>query len=486
MFKTIQKTWPADKDYADRTYRLNILTKVLKGELYDNLPSAFHDEKNNAGEYVPLRQRRPSVRYPLCRMVVDDSVSLLFSEGHFPAITSKDEAAQDALVELANELCLNKVFIDAATRGSVGSVAIMLRVLKERPFIEVMETLYLTPIWKPDAPDTLDRIEERYKVKGKALKNLGYPIKDDEAQVDFWFARDFTETEEIWYLPLKVSDKKEGKPFARDDGEGKSVKHNLGFVPVVWIKNLPGGNEIDGCPTLHDEAIETSIEIDYQLSQAGRGLKYSADPTLLIKEPAFGSQTKTGGAANAIVVSAEGDAKMLEINGSAAEAVIEYVRFLREIALESLHGNRANAEKQSSAPSGRALEMMNQALIWLADKLRISYGEGGLRDLLTMLVKAHAKIPLKLKNGKRIPAIPESTEIGLRWPKWYPQTPEDLQTMAGTLQTLVDAGLMSRQTAINVLATEYDIADPVAEKALADAELKQRNADAQAQVKITE
>ena len=33
-------------------------------------------------------------------------------------------------------------------------------------------------------------------------------------------------------------------------------------------------------------AKETGIEIDYQLSQAGRGLKYSSDPTLWIKEPA--------------------------------------------------------------------------------------------------------------------------------------------------------------------------------------------------------
>ena len=39
-------------------------------------------------------------------------------------------------------------------------------------------------------------------------------------------------------------------------------------------------------PAHSGAAIETKIEIDYQLSQAGRGLKYSSDPTLLIKEPA--------------------------------------------------------------------------------------------------------------------------------------------------------------------------------------------------------
>jgi len=68
----------------------------------------------------------------------------------------------------------------------------------------------------------------------------------------------------------------------------RTVSHGLGFVPVVWIRNLPGysstGDPNDGMCTFR-AAIDTQIEIDYQLSQAGRGLKYSSDPTLLLKEP---------------------------------------------------------------------------------------------------------------------------------------------------------------------------------------------------------
>ncbi len=64
-----------------------------------------------------------------------------------------------------------------------------------------------------------------------------------------------------------------------------AVTHRLGFVPMVWIRNLPGGDKIDGVCTF-EAAISTVMEMDYQFSQAGRGLKYAADPTLLIKEPA--------------------------------------------------------------------------------------------------------------------------------------------------------------------------------------------------------
>ena len=484
MFKTLTETFKQDRDLPERAFRLQMRSRVIDGTIYDNLPSPFHEEKNNAGEYVPLRNRRPCVRYRLCRLVVDDSVSLLFSEGHFPDIDCEDETAKEALNRLIDEMEINRVFIEAATVGSVGSVVVILRILKNRPFLSAMPSQFLTPIYDPNAPDTLIRVEERYKALGRDLKDAGYTIADDDLAAEFWFARDFTTDEETWFQPLKVVDRKEGKQFVRDDA--KSVIHGLGFVPVLWIKNLPGGDDIDGEPTFPNEAIETGIEIDYQLSQAGRALKYSADPTLLIKEPAFSGDRMVRSAGNAIVVDAEGDAKMLEINGTASAAVIEYVRFLRELALETMHGNRANAEKETAAPSGRALEMMNQALIWLADKLRISYGENGILAVVRMLVRAHAKLNLKFKDGSAVPAIADSTEVSLRWPEWYPPTLDDLQTRATTLISLTDGGLLSRETAIKILAAEYDIEDAKAELALADADMAKRNAEAQKQIKLTE
>lgn len=482
MFKTLQSTIPKDKDYPERAFRLSVLTKVLRGQIYDNLPHAFHEEQNDAGEYIPLRDRRPSVRYGLCRLVVDDSVALLFSEGHFPTIQCKDEKTRESLQSIVTETLLNEVMIDAATRGSVGSVAVLLRVLEKRVFFDVMETAFLTPTWKQTAPDTLEKVTEKYKVKGKVLKDLGYRIKDDDLSADFWFQREWNAVAETWFLPWRVEEKT-AQPAA---DTAKTVTHNLGFVPVVWVKNLPGGDEIDGACTFPDEAIETGIEIDYQLSQAGRGLKYSSDPTLLIKEPAFSDGTMVRSASNAITVSKDGDASLLEINGSAVEAVISYVTKLRELALESMHGNRANADKISAAQSGRAMELMNQSLIWLADRLRIVYGEGALKDLLRMVVRASSKIALVGKNGEDYAKLSEKEPIALLWPAWYQPTAADLQATAETLAKLIDAGVMSRQTAVKVIAAQYDIEDAAAEYQLAEAERKERDAGAEKQIKITE
>lgn len=463
-FQYIKSTITRDPDYPLRQFTLDALTRVLRGTIYGHIANGFHDEKNPAGEYVPIRQRRPSVRHNLCRTVVDDSVSLLFSEGHFPSIEIDDEPSRETLAAIIKESKLNALMIDAATKGAVGSVAILMRVLSGRLFFNALETQYLTPVWKDDAPDTLERVIERYKIRGDALAASRYSGLDENEE--YWWHVEWTEAQEIRYVPYSVKDAKE-KDFAPKIDKMRTTSHLLGVVPIVWVRNLPGGDDIDGEPTFPTEAIDTQIELDYQLSQAGRGLKYSSDPLLMIKEPAGpGGQIHKAG--NALVVSEDGDAKLLEISGSAAAAVIEYCKYLRQLALEGMHGNRADADKISAAQSGRAMELMNQALIWLADRLRISYGEGALLQLIGMIAAASRKYKLTVA-GVQIAPIADKP-ISLKWPDWYAPTYADRQAMATTLQTHTAAGHMSRETAIGAIAEDFDIEDIPAEMSRIKAE----------------
>lgn len=457
-FKTLQSTYQQDKDYPERTFRLQSLTRVLEGTLYDELPHPFSMEKLPSGEYIQLDKRRPSARTRICRTVVNDAVSLLFSEGHFPAVECADEKTRDALTQVIAEAKLNAVMIEAATMGSVGSAAVLMRVLRGRVFFQAMATAYLTPDWDPEAPDTLVKVTERYKVKGEVLVASGYAIPADKTSEEWWFQREWDASAETWYLPQSKDDATKGVAPVVD--ATRTVRHELGFVPIAWIRNLPGGDTTDGAPTFPLEAIDTQIEADYLLSQGGRGLKYQSDPTLHIKEPAFGDGAIVKGAANAIITSAEGDAKLLEISGDSAEAVMAWVKGLREIALEGAGGNRSNADKLSAAQSGRALEMLHQTLIWLADKLRISYGEGALLELLQMVVRASAKLPLVNKKGQQLDEMSQDKDVSLRWPQWFAPTYADLQTQATTLDVLRQSGLLSQKTAVKTLASGYDITDP--------------------------
>ena len=453
MYDTITGLIPRDADFPERTWRLDVLTRVLEGRLYDVLPFSFGDERGAGGEYIPLRMRRPSVRYPLPRIIVEDTVSMVFSEGHFPSFDCEDVTTREVMRDVVTEAGLNAVMLEAVSRGSVGSVALLFRVLRGRVFFSAMPTLFLTPTWDPEAPDQLLGVTERYKVRGAELLARGY--EDVEASADYWFMRHWDPEREVWFAPRPVH----GGGAVIEDPV-RSVRHGLGFVPIVWVRNLPGGDALDGACTFRP-AIESMIEIDCQLSQAGRGLKYSSDPTLLIKEPAGveGDVIRSGG--NALVVSEKGDAKLLEIGGTAAQAVIEYVRTLREFALESVHGNRASPEKLSGAQSGRALELMNQGLISLADNLRVSYGDALLR-LATMVVRASHVFPLKVLGTEVAPLL-SGVRWTLKWPRWQMPGAEDRERDARTLATLAAAGQISRLTAVKSIADVYDIPDVSAE-----------------------
>ena len=453
MFATLCALIPADRDYPERSNRLDILARILEGTIYDVLPYEFHDERGANNDYIPLRLRRPSVRYPLARIIVDDSLALVFSDGHFPTFDSADHDARSALAAISRDAGLNQTMQEAALRGSVGSVAVLLRVLRGRVFFAVLQTKYLTPSWDPEAPDQLSAIVEKYKVSGSQLNAIGYDIAPTPEQ--YWFMRRWNAEAEIWYSPWPV-----GTTDEPEIDSTRTVRHGLGFVPLVWIRNLPGGDDIDGASTFRS-AVETNIEIDYQLSQAGRGLKYSSDPTLLIREPAFAGNEIIRSGGNALVVSEKGDAKLLEIGGTAAAAVIDYVRTLREFALEGVHANRSSPERLSGVQSGRAMELMNQGLIWLADNLRVSYGRAMLQ-LARMIVLASQRYPLRI-DGDELPPIDQKARITLSWPRWYAPAAQDRLSDAQTLQTLVSAGLLSRETAIKSIADIYPVDDIASE-----------------------
>jgi Phage portal protein, SPP1 Gp6-like len=493
MFQTLKALVKKDKDLPERAHILNWREQFRTSAIYENLGYAFREEKSDLGEYIPLHQRRPSVEYGLPMIIVNDTTSLLFSEGHFPTIDlGDDEERETFFTELVKTTKLKELMLDAAVRGSVGSIAIKLEVLKGRVFFKVMPTRFLTPTWDREAPDELVSVTEKYKVKGAELIERGYAINERDKNAEFWFQRVWDREREIWYLPwpvLKIDTK--GQQVEYSDGpkedEARTVKHALGFVPLVWIKNLPGGDDIDGACTF-EPALKNSIEIDYQLSQGGRGLKYSSDPTLHIREPAFDEQTLIKSGNNAIKTGPEGDVKILEISGTASAAVLEYVRFIREISLELCGGNRASPEKLSGAQSGRAMELMNQGLIWLADKLRTSYGEHGLTSLLRMVIAANEQYPL-IVAGKKYPKgkLGKAAELPLtlKWPPWYAPTASDHQSQAAAIKTYRDAGVLSRETAVKYIQHDFDVEDVDAElNRISDETKEQAELDARQAPKV--
>ena len=465
-----------DRDWSFREARLYILQKFLNGSIYDKL-APFHREYSNDtnaypnGNYVPLSRRRPSVIYRLPKIIVDASVSMLFGEGHFP-IPRCDHENTTKYLQYVTRVCdLRSVMLDAARKGSIGSVVVLIKILDGKFYFEAIHSIHLIPVFMRTAPHELFSLKEKKKVDGATLRTQGYEIPVDDTKEMFFIMREWTETEEIYYKPFKI-DKDADENFKPIKDNDRSTEHSFGFVPAVWIKNLPKSGGIDGHSTFED-VVDTCIEIDYQLSQHSRLLRYNSDPTLVLKNSNSLEGKEIVKGIGALEVDKDGDAYLLEITTGPTKSVMEFVKGLREFALEAVRGNRGNPDKIHGAQSGEALKMLNFELISLVEEMRLTYGEFGLLKIYCMIIKMAKNTDYEIEFSDMAPEPTADCDqhIMLDWPAWHVPSAADKLNEAKTLSELIKNGVITNRTATETIADEYNILD--IEKEVGEVEKKQ-------------
>lgn len=447
-------------NWNPRQVRIYLYDLIHSGEIYDNL-IPWHNEYrkgSRSGTYVPIVERRPCIIYKLPKIIVEESVGMLFGENHFPTLRCESEETEQFLQKITQLSKLQAKMIAAAKAGAVGSVCVIVKVLNTQFYFDVMDTLYLFPVFDRLEPEKLSELTEKLCVKGFDLIYRGYEISDEDQNKDFWMVRKWTQTEEIYYKPQK--DEKDWEKNLRVDKE-KSSFHNFGFVPSVWIKNMPSVNaSVDG-PCTFEAAIDICIETDYLLSQNARLLRYSSDPTMVVKDASTleGNELIKGG--GILNVGENGDAFMVEMNGKSSAAVIEFCTHLRQLAMEAVRGNRSNPEKLSALNSGKALQMLNQPLISLASELRTSYGDSGLLEIykiILMICETGTTQISDIYGG--VGDIKKAVEtMKLDWPEWYPETPEDTLANNRAVDVGMKGGFLSRETGVKSISERYNITD---------------------------
>ena len=462
----LRKTMVFPSCLPQRTCRLLALERVLDGSLYDHITNPFFRSSDTDGSYIPINRRRPSVRTNLCSIVVEDSVSLLFSSSHWPLVVVRkpngitDVEREASFHHLIMDSGLPSIMEQAAVLGSVGSVALLVQAIDKELVIEIKRTCFLNPVFSLSDPRRLVYVREQYLVNADDLEksHLG---SFEPGQ--YWFTRDFTETETIWYRPvLATSAKLTENELERD--EERSIQHHLGMVPVVWIRNLPGTDPYapDGKSTF-SVGIDAMIDADYLLSQTVRGLRYSADPTMVLSGdeyqiPGASASVIMKDAAQAISIPQGSDAKLLEINGTGASASLAMWEALRSLALESMHGNRAHGDRVSAAQSGRAMELMCLGLTWLTDRLRRSYGDHGLLNVLRLVGRISEVVPDLQVAGKSVGVL-DASGLSLVWPPWFEPTFADMQTMANAVKAAQESHSVSMETAISMMRPATRVPD---------------------------
>lgn len=440
-------------DWAKRWPRYTMLDKLdrlLDGTFYDHLPYAFYDEVDQSQKMIPLEQRRPSAQFRLPRMVARWSARKLFAGRHRPKLRFEDRKKLAGLNKLLRKAKFWQSMAAAVIDGSVGSVALTFRVEGTGDNARLGITKWRAKYCKPsfDEFGELAQLRVTYMALGAALVSFGLPTDDEGNAVEltgnYWFIRDYTIRDEITYRPIKAADWNPIDGYTSENKstrsmkpeETKSVTHDLEFVPGQWFVNLAGGTGEDGDCTWWD-AIPNSIELDYTLSQIGRGVRYNAAPQLVIKgelmndditrSPSQVLQVRAGYKDEDGQTLGEGGAELLEMTGTGTEAGLKVIETLRNYALEQIAAQRKDPEQMKAPLSGRAMEYLDEESNDLVMDLRSQYGEDGALPLIKKIALA-----AKAMTDKDVGALQ------LQWPRQFQPTPDELFALAQALQIAVD------------------------------------------------
>lgn len=453
-------------EWATPRYKgLDRLERTLMGNQYAHLRYPFYFEVDPSNkQYIPLNERRPSVIYRLGASVVQDTVDKLFSGRHWPHYKGQNESLIEELETLTRKTNLEPAMRKAAFIGSIGSSFVTFKFVNNVLSFDVWNPKNCLPVF--DETGELEEVKIFYKAKVDSLLALGYKLNEQQvAAGDLWWGKRYTKTEEILYVPSTEAD-----PPAWDEwpvDQARSKAHDLGFVPGRWIENLPGGVFPDGACTF-ENLLEMTVEIDYQLSQAGRGFKYSAAPQLAVRglanmEIRPNGRTIVRSPANILEltpgddVTKPGDAKLLEMQGQGLRATMEYVKLLRGYALETTKGSRKDPERLTAIPmSGKAMEALEEELLDLVQSLRESYGDHGLLPLLKLVMRAGEKLGIVKNYNEK-----DFDDIQLLWPKVFLPGAAEIQEYATALLQAVQGAFILPEMANMLLQVFLDLPHPL-------------------------
>lgn len=348
------------------------------------VPPGFVD-MSRASNPLPLKFRRPSAPYSLVKLIVDRFTGLLFSENQHPEIVVEgDPKTQDWLRSVAEVSRMWAMMIQArAYGGAQGTAVLGFQFVNGKPVVEVHDPRWMTPEFMEHGSHVLRSIEKRYT----------YPkeVRDDATgkweTKEFWYRRVIDEQSDVLYEPVEVGNGEEP-----DWQEAKRADHGFGFVPILWVQNLPVQDCEDGDPDCPMAVYENSAAIDSLISQVNRALLANCDPQLVITTKAEMADVQLSG--DKALKVPDGDAKFLEVQQSGPKAAMEFADTLRERSLEmaSCVLEAPDSAQGGDQKTATAVNRQYESMWAKTDVLREQYGQGAILPLLEMIYRAAVQL----------------------------------------------------------------------------------------------
>lgn len=257
---------------SSRYKRLEALESWIDGSQYDGRPDWWTGGPSEA----PLWERAPCVVYPVVGMAIDSNVDLCLGGERFPKFKigeskpNKDDADPVAsfLVQLHSRMQFSTACREAlAAAQGCGTAVAIYGVRDGLPTVEMPPAKWCAPEFKRGA---LVKLTIQYPYEDE--RELGNGKVEPVVKL---YKREITETSDTVFIPKIANESGVTGEWQVDDE--LSVKHGLGFCPVVWFafqKGCQPVNVIDG-RAIHERITDEIQAHDIARSQWHRGALYS-------------------------------------------------------------------------------------------------------------------------------------------------------------------------------------------------------------------
>lgn len=427
---------------SEREKRAEIARRHYFGTQYDHLKPWDSDEL--------LRKRKPSVQCRITKQVIDTVCAYLFGEGNAPVWDAENETPEikQRLQEIISFSGIEWKYNQLARQAALtGTVAIAFHQFSNgRMDIEVLHAEHCIPKFG-------------YENRNLAIENnIDF---DDLLSLDHYWIENAPNGEKYvhrrtWTLKdLNVYKPRPHSFTNLDDSwvvdQEASVKHNLGFVPVAWIRLIEADGDVDGVPILSSAEFAIEDEINYTLSQLGRAIQYTSEPKTIFTDVDNLDITKldTGSSkswrlqSSPITGGKQAKVELLEMSGTGQEKGFEYVDKIRWAIYQAARVVEHNPESFAGVLSGTALKLQLTPMVAMINDVRPQF-EKGIGRLLSKMMHV---------NGFK------NVSVIATWPDVVPRTDSDLQMMVSSIIQLLDFNLITERTAVSFIAPFFGIDD---------------------------
>lgn len=432
-----------------------------------------------------------------------------------------------AFAEFIRIVNLPTVINRAAMLGTIGSCVIVPEVITPaagskdaQPWLSFAywRAFEVDPVFRRDRPGVFEKVTRTWQITRSQLEADGYNVDDldkkaaakitesslasqsgSEKPTKYkeWYRRtvlDANRTVNFEPIPLELYHRATFTDDKWTEDETRTGTHGLGFVPAWWYITVDDEDARPDGACIFEAAIDDALVVDRVLSVAANAIFAAGTPQLAISTGGASTgggavddaEGHTGSAAepspksidpdSVIEVAERNGAWLVQLEGGLTplDAVIER---LISCALENVGGSRMRAETLAGAKSGYAMELLNQALTYVAGLLRPSI-ERMILGIARMVAKMRVKFEGLCCEGGEVPEWdPDAIVKAISYGPNYELSGQDKQFEVESIVNAVAAGLLSQEAAIAQIAQLFDITDVEAEIVKVKTEQQARSDD---------